>query len=128
MPARPDPTRPQRARPLRAAHPVRTGQPASRTARKAAGAGALLLAALVLTACAAGPNTGVDAGAAAGFWSGLWHGLISPITFVVSLFTDAVNVYEVRNTGNWYDFGFIAGVSIAFSGPAASRRSPRSRS
>ncbi len=43
--------------------------------------------------------------APAGFWLGLWQGLISPITFVISLFTDGVNIYEVRNTGNWYDVG-----------------------
>jgi hypothetical protein len=123
MPARPDHSRPRRT-----AHPPPTATPPSRTGRRPAAAGALLLAALVLTACTAGPNTAVDAAAASGFWWGLWHGLISPITFVVSLFTDAVNVYEVHNTGNWYDFGFIAGVSVAFSGPAASRRSPRRRS
>lgn len=72
---------------------------------------------LVLSACAAGPNEAVDAGAdPAGFWLGLWHGFITPVTFVVSLFTDNVNVYEVNNSGNWYDFGFVIGVSVIFSG------------
>ena len=55
----------------------------------------------------------------AGFWLGLWQGMISPFTFVISLFTDDVNIYEVRNNGNWYDFGFILGVSVAFSGAGA---------
>ncbi len=79
---------------------------------------ALAVAALVLTACAAGPNVAVGPDAA-GFWLGLWHGLISPITFLVSLFTDKVSIYEVHNDGNWYDFGFMIGISAVFSGPAS---------
>jgi len=88
-----------------------------------------LLLLFVLSACAAGenPNIGVPAanGDVAGFWLGLWHGLIAPITFVISLFTDTVNVYEVHNNGNWYDFGFVLGASMAFGGSA--RGSKRSR-
>ncbi len=81
-----------------------------------------ILAILLLAGCAAGTNPTVDVldadGKSAGFWSGLWHGVISPVTFVISLFSDNVNVYEVYNSGNWYDFGFILGVSIAFGGMA----------
>jgi hypothetical protein len=78
-----------------------------------------VLAVLMLSACAAGPNEMVDTGPdPAGFWLGLWQGLISPITFLISLFTPDVNVYEVQNNGNWYDFGFMLGVSMAFGGGA----------
>src|SRR5690349_13792838 len=82
----------------------------------------LLVAVLALSACAAGPNDAAQLAAphTAGFWLGLWHGLISPITFLVSLFTDQVSLYEVHNNGNWYDTGFILGVSAAFSGAARS--------
>jgi hypothetical protein len=52
----------------------------------------------------------------AGFWAGLWHGLISPITFLVSLLSPNVRIYETNNRGRWYDFGFIIGVSAAFGG------------
>jgi hypothetical protein len=52
----------------------------------------------------------------AGFWAGLWHGLISPITFLVSLWSPNVRIYETNNRGRWYDFGFIIGVSGAFGG------------
>lgn len=80
----------------------------------------VLLLVLLLAACSAGanPETGVAApdGDIAGFWLGLWHGLIAPITFLISLFKDTVNVYDVHNNGNWYDFGFVFGVSIAFGG------------
>jgi hypothetical protein len=78
---------------------------------------ALLGATLFLTSCAAGPNpeagTGQDP---AGFWLGLWHGFIVLFTFIISLFSDNVNVYEVANNGNWYDFGFVLGVMLFFGG------------
>lgn len=64
----------------------------------------------------------------AGFWLGLWQGLISPIAFIVSLFNHNVGIYEVHNNGGWYDFGFLLGVMIVFSGGGAgSGRSSRSR-
>lgn len=82
----------------------------------------IVLLVLVLAACAAGPNAAVDVpdadGNTAGFFMGFWHGLISPITFVVSLFTDEVTVYEVHNTGNWYDLGFIVAI-LGFVGGGA---------
>ncbi|HEY9291604.1 MAG TPA: hypothetical protein VIP98_10040 [Microlunatus sp.] len=94
-------------------------------------AGLLVMSMLVLAACAAGPND-VAQGAgeqAAGFWLGLWQGLISPITFLISLFSNSVGIYEVHNNGAWYDFGFMLGVAIIFSGPArlAGPRVGRSR-
>jgi hypothetical protein len=90
------------------------------------------LAALALAGCAPGANDVVASGAGepAGFWLGLWHGIITPVTFVISLFNDNVNIYEVHNNGNWYNFGFVLGLSVIFgSGSRASnpaRRSVRS--
>jgi hypothetical protein len=86
----------------------------------------LLLTVLLLASCAAGPNAAAGTGEdPAGFWLGLWHGVISPVTFVISLFTGDVSVYEVRNNGNWYDVGFILGVSVAFGGAAGSGSAAR---
>lgn len=83
-------------------------------------AGTVVLAVLVLTSCAADGNEfSGGPGSQPGFLYGLWHGLITPITFVVSLFTDNVGIYEVRNNGGWYDFGYVLGLSIAFSGAGA---------
>lgn len=47
----------------------------------------------------------------AGFWAGLWHGFIALFTFVISLFTDSVRMYEVlrHNSGKLYDFGYLLG-------------------
>lgn len=50
-----------------------------------------------------------------GFWKGFWHGFIAPISFVVSLFSNDVRVYAFPNSGRWYDFGFMLGIS-GFSG------------
>lgn len=92
----------------------------------------LLLFGLLLSACAAGPNELVDtpdeAGQVAGFWQGLWHGFISPFTFLISLFSDSVYVFEVHNNGGWYTFGFMIGASAIFGGGgrgAARRRRNR---
>ena len=94
---------------------------------------ACLLCCAILAGCAPGANelTGTprEKGSAAGFWLGIWQGIISPVTFVVSLFTRSVQMYEVHNSGGWYNFGFLLGVSIIFGGGAggASRRSRRRR-
>jgi hypothetical protein len=81
---------------------------------------AIVIGALILTACVAGANPEVGVAAAdgdtAGFFLGLWHGFISPVTFFISLFTDNVSLYEVHNNGNWYDFGFVLGAGILFGG------------
>jgi hypothetical protein len=88
--------------------------------RKAALAALVVLGALLLASCAAGPNPVAGSPAAdggvAGFWLGLWHGVIAPITFIVSLFNDGVNVYEVHNNGGWYNFGFVLGAVVLIGG------------
>ena len=84
---------------------------------------------LVLAACAPGANDVAASGAGepAGFWLGLWHGTITPVTFVISLFNDTVNIYEVHNNGNWYNFGFVVGLSVVF-GSGSKSSSPARRS
>jgi hypothetical protein len=80
----------------------------------------VLVLALLTVNCTPGPNgfkgTTDNAGATAGFLKGLWHGLISPITFIVSLFSENVNFYEVHNNGSWYNFGFVLGAGLFLSG------------
>ena len=85
----------------------------------------LFILIVVLAACAPGENPAVGAGGSAGFLFGLWHGFIAPVTFVISLFTDNVNFYEVNNNGNWYDFGFVLGAGILFGGGAGGARRRR---
>jgi hypothetical protein len=83
----------------------------------------LLITCCLLCGCAASQNVLKDSpgpdGSVAGFWLGLWHGMILPITFIVSLFRDGVNVYEGHNNGGWYNFGFLWGAVIVFGGTAS---------
>lgn len=88
-------------------------------------AAAAVAALVLLSACAADGNAQAGGpGSQPGFLFGLWHGVITPVTFVISLFTDDVGIYEVRNNGAWYDFGYVLGLSVIFSGGigASSRR------
>lgn len=64
------------------------------------------------------PQAGSAAGVVAGFWLGLWHGIIAPVTFVISLFTESVNIYEVHNNGNWCNFRFFLGFGVLLGGGA----------
>ena len=82
---------------------------------------------LVVSACAPGANPAITGDGGAGFWLGLWHGIIAPLTFLISLFTDGVNVYEVNNNGNWYDFGFVLGAGILFGGGRGGGRKRKSK-
>ena len=80
----------------------------------------LLFAVILITSCFPGTNPSQDVasefGVNAGFLRGLWHGVIAPFTFIVSLFTENINMYEVYNNGGWYDFGFVISAGIMFSG------------
>ena len=86
---------------------------------------ALFVVAIAGCTASQSPLTDVPAndGSLAGFWLGLWHGMIAPFTFIISLFIDSVNVYEVHNSGGWYNFGFILGVGGFSLGASLSRSS-----
>lgn len=104
-----------------------SSHPTPRSGRRAFTAALVVASVVALSACAAGPNPALDTGPdPAGFWLGLWHGVILPVTFVVSLFTDQVSIYEVQNNGGWYDTGYVLGLLVVLGGggggSAASRR------
>jgi len=65
-----------------------------------------------------GPNPEVDTPAenehVAGLGTGLWHGLISPGTLIISFFRPEIQMYEVHNTGQLYNLGFLLGVALVF--------------
>lgn len=81
---------------------------------------------MVLAGCAAGPNTAAlttaSDGSIAGFWLGFWHGMIVPITFIISLFSDSVSIYEIHNSGVWYNLGFVFGLGGFFGGSTSCGR------
>jgi len=70
---------------------------------------------LLLSSCTAGDSS-FTADTPAGFWYGLWHGIISFISLIIHIFNDNVVVYEINNSGGWYDFGFLLGVIFLWGG------------
>ncbi len=82
---------------------------------------ALILLALLLGACAPG-MTDHSPEKKAGFFWGIWHGWIAPISLIFSFFRPEVSIYEVNNTGFWYDLGFYLAVVGGFGGLAFSRK------
>lgn len=70
---------------------------------------------LLLASCAAG-NEQFTQDSPAGFLMGIWHGIISIISLIIHVFNDSVRIYEVNNTGGWYDFGFLIGVITIWGG------------
>jgi hypothetical protein len=80
----------------------------------------VLLLLNVLAGCAAGPNqfkgTATENNVVAGFWLGLWQGFIAPFVLVVSLFKSNLNIYELHNSGAWYNLGNLFGLACFFGG------------
>ena len=80
-----------------------------------------LLLVLALAACAPAAPEASQAAGAPGFWQGLWHGLISPVTFLVSLFNDKVGICEVSNSGSWSALPHAGGTTRGSRSVAATR-------
>jgi hypothetical protein len=90
----------------------------------------LLVGLLLILAVSCAPGDArynVVTGRPANFWAGLWHGLIIVITFIVSLFTSNVRIYEANNVGWAYNLGFILGCCVSLGGGARSVRQRRRR-
>ena len=91
----------------------------------------VVILAMLVSSCFAEQSRigGFGTGERPGFLLGLWHGFIAPIGFIVSLFSEKIRIYAVPNTGKWYDFGFMLGIS-GFSGgifAGSRKRSVRER-
>ena len=80
--------------------------------------GLLLIIICVLISCAPGNERwDQDTNKLAGFWAGIWHGLIIIITFIVSIFTKDVGIYETANTGLTCNLGFLIGLCFSVLAP-----------
>lgn len=80
----------------------------------------VLSLAVIATACM--PGDGYNTAARpAGFLWGIWHGWIAPLSLIFGLFNHTSRIYEVNNTGLWYDFGFYIAVISGFGGVALFR-------
>jgi hypothetical protein len=77
----------------------------------------LLLVIVMLSSCAdVEPIKECLVNSPYGFWGGLWHGMISPISFIGSLFSNDIAIYAVNNNGGWYNFGFVLSSGILSGG------------
>ncbi len=75
----------------------------------------VILCLLLFTSCTAGDVKFTHENPA-GFLYGLWHGMLSVISLIVHLFNENIKVYEVNNSGGWYDFGFLLGTICVWGG------------
>ena len=87
-----------------------------------------LLAAVVLMLLVSGcaPGSGhATAEDPAGFFFGVWHGWIAPFSLIVGAFDADIRIYEIHNTGWWYDLGYYVAVISGFGGLSLFRRRRR---
>ena len=57
----------------------------------------------------------------AGFFTGIWHGWIAPVSLVMSIFNRNITIYEVYNTGFFYNLGFYMAIISGFGGLSFAR-------
>jgi hypothetical protein len=81
----------------------------------------LLLSMVILSGCIPGDGKHTEERPAGFFW-GIWHGWIAPISLIGGLFNKNLRVYEVFNTGWWYDFGFYVAIIAGFGGLSLIRK------
>jgi hypothetical protein len=84
----------------------------------------LLLASVVFAGCFPGGGHSTPE-APAGFFTGVWHGWIAPLSLIAGLFKDGVRVYEVNNTGWWYDLGYYMAIIAGFGSLSLLRKKDR---
>ena len=78
---------------------------------------------LVFTGCMPGDGKATSEHPA-GFFAGIWHGWLAPVSLVVRLIKPEIRIYEIFNTGWWYDFGYYIAV-ISGLGGLSMRRARR---
>ncbi|NDL66846.1 hypothetical protein [Anaerotalea alkaliphila] len=75
----------------------------------------LVLLVLLLAGCVPGDGRNTLANPAGFFW-GVWHGWLAPVSLIIGFFDRSIRVYEVHNTGWFYDLGFYMAVISGFGG------------
>jgi len=82
---------------------------------------ALLLTLMILSGCVPGDGQASITNPS-GFLSGVWHGWIAPVTLIIGFFNSNIRIYEIYNTGHWYDIGFYIAILGGFGGFALTRK------
>lgn len=84
----------------------------------------MILVLLAASGCIPGDGRASPENTAGFFW-GIWHGWLAPLSLIISIFNRDIRIYEVQNSGWWYDFGYYMAVISGFGGLALSRRKKR---
>ena len=84
-----------------------------------------LMLVMLLSGCIPGDGKATEKRPANFLW-GIWHGWIAPVSLVISLFNRSIRIYEVINTGWWYDFGFYLAIIGGFGGLSLFRHKRKS--
>ena len=84
------------------------------------------LAALLLAGCVPGDGANTPANPAGFFW-GIWHGWLAPISLIIGLVNGDIRIYEVYNSGWWYDLGYYMAIIGGFGGFSLFRREKKRR-
>jgi len=85
----------------------------------------LVLVTFIVSGCIPGDGK-ASADDTAGFFWGIWHGWLAPLSLIISIFNREIRIYEVYNSGWWYDFGYYMAIISGFGGLALSRKKSRS--
>lgn len=83
-----------------------------------------VLVLVLLTGCIPGDGT-ASATSTAGFFWGIWHGWLAPLSLIISIFDRNIRIYEVFNSGFWYDFGYYMAIIAGFGGLSLARKKSR---
>ncbi|MGI6706187.1 MAG: hypothetical protein ACOX6S_07995 [Clostridia bacterium] len=75
----------------------------------------ILACAWILAGCVPGDGSHTVQNPAGFLW-GIWHGWIAPISLIIGFFNRNIRVYEVMNTGWFYDLGFYIAIIGGFGG------------
>jgi len=85
-----------------------------------------LLLLIILQSCVPGGGSSTSEDPA-GFFMGIWHGWIAPFSLIYGLFKPEVGIYEMYNTGWWYDFGFYVAIIGGFGGFSLFRKKSKDK-
>lgn len=86
----------------------------------------IIMALFMFTGCIPGDEAATIA-KPAGFFFGIWHGWLAPISLIIGIFNKNIRVYEVVNTGWWYDFGFYIAIISGFGGLSLCRKKKKDK-